>query len=343
MSLSEEEEEDSFMTDSESDDDDFEMDIPSEEIEQILSGGFQTPKGIANVYGTCFIDSVINSILNSSALVALYNSYLGSSITLEKVNDAFTQGMIDKEILSSLITKNCVFDYFNATYMLLLSIITKYHKNLTDEVMLYIRLYIMYLENYEEFTKKCKKCKQISDLEPTFKDCLVIHDFNFVQYFLYCTKHVTNSKCTGVNKDLLLYHFGIEMYNFSTNTKYIQHKLDASNEIDIYARCLYRITNAESKRKIIYDAILTKESDKYVLSDIVLDQYNESSVTPIHAMYYDIINHKLQNGMEVADAQIPDLIKLGYYPAILHYQLRKELSTEAIPSLIFQKKNDHDH
>ena len=309
------------------DDDDFDLDTDSESEEISLDSDFSPfMAGDHNLHGTCFIDSVLNSIANSDSLTAHFKSILPESkYSDELILRSFNEGIKERKIICGIINDKYKSDTnITLLYEILVSIFIRGMNKYDETTLIYVRLYLMYLENFYDFNEHYKtKTKFITLEEETFYELVRKTDYNFVQYFNYCQK-ASNPKFTGALNDDFLVRININMEISKISDIY--DKIKNNNVSDIYIKIIHYYLNKKLIKEAC-DACIKRYPCDYVCSDIILDKYEKGNVLPNHSVFYNINQGKLQDNSKITDTDINKLSQPSedgscYFPCILHFQLR---------------------
>ena len=301
-------------------------------IDELLSGGLRAPLKITNWFRTCFIDSVLNSIANSETLTKHFKDILPESkVSDEQIQNAFINGIPEKKIISSLIEKDMTTQNNKLTiYKILCSIFIRgIDNNYSKDVLIYITLYIMYLENSTRFNDEAGA--PIKEMDPTenFYTYVQNTDYNFVMYFIYCDKMIKkniNPAYTGVSNNLLITKLGLKHIFCICDYSEIQRQLNTNTDSDLFIETIYIPTvYDEIVVKAMFDICITKYKGKYRCTDIILDEYRKKSDISYHSVYYNIDKELLHNNSVITktskDIISKPLTNGNYYiPRILHFQ-----------------------
>ena len=212
--------------------------------ESLLIGGLRFPVSMNNLYRTCFIDSVLNSIANSETLTKHFKNILPESKVSDKeVITAFTYGLKDKQIISSLIDKNYTVKrntlglYHILCSLFLRGIDNNYDKN----ILHYMRLYIMYLERMGKFNSDHESKVKKMYLGKSFYDYVCAADYNFIVYFNYCKKLCVSGKesldYTGVINNNLITRLGLTHKTRELSS--VQNTLNGMHDTDVFIEIEY--------------------------------------------------------------------------------------------------------
>lgn len=298
-----------------------------------LDGAHRYPITIHNMYGTCFIDALLNSIANSEALVKQFKSVLpDSKVSDDQILYAFNDGMKTKRIVSSLINKKYTTDNTLRTlYDVLICAFIRGIDTYNDATMVYISLYMMYLANMFKFGKMYpSKTKSIS-VNDSLYDLVCKTDYNFIAYFNYCQKLMDLGKdndMAGVGDENLTKC--ILSSNYATcqcNKSKIQKELNSHDESDIFISVLYNIVDDRKRLDDMFDACIKRYNSKYLCTDIVFDLYKQDEYYPYHSVFFNVNQGKLHDDGKITEASINVLAKVNndgeyYVPSILHFQLK---------------------
>ena len=306
----------------------------STEFDETLIGSHRFPISLKNIYRTCFIDSVLNSIANCETLTKHFKDIL-PSITTKQIEQAFSiKSMKNKNILSSLISNN-----YNATnnlsrlYEILVALFIRSIDNSKDHILLYIRIYIMYLENMDGFNNGNKsKTKQLQR-NMKFYDYVCNTDYNFISYFNYCYEiqkdNYNNISYTGVLNNNLIRKLNLNYFIRKCDISEIQYVLNNNTTHDVFVEIIYDSTLFDLNYiEGMFRTCIKRYNGNYLCTDIIFDKYEQESYTPYHSVYYNINQSKLLDDGELIETDINRLSKPlddgdYYVPCILHFQLRQ--------------------
>lgn len=296
-----------------------------------MEGGHRFPLTIENIYGTCFIDSVLNSVANSDPLSNHFKSILPESeYSDETILEAFDEGMKHHRVVSAIVDdKYDVDDKITLLYEILVSIFIRGINKYDETTLICVRLYLMYLENFQAFNEHYRsKTKFITCEEESFHDLACKADYNFVQYFQYCQKALKRKnqdiKFTGVSSDKFLDRIQIEVFPSTLSTIYNKIRKIAGS--DIYIRILHDPSNKQIIPQV-FDACIKHYDCDYRCSDVVLDKYKKGELSPIHSVFYNLDHGKLHDNSKIIDIGLnrlaqPSEDRVYYFPSILHFQLK---------------------
>ena len=301
--------------------------------DSLLDGGLRYPISIINWFRTCFIDSVLNSIANSETLTNYFNSIISNNkFTDDQMINMFIIGMPRKAIISSLITKEYKSNNNKLElYKILCGIFIRgIDKQYSNEVMLYITLYIMYLENEYGFNKRYKSKTKILNPTDSFYDYVCNADYNFICYFNYCQKpkNKNNSEFTGVLNNMLIRKLGLKHIICECEDVKIQTELNNNNETDLFVEIIYTpVKYNESVVNDMFKTCIKTYEGKYRCTDMILDKYEKYADIAYHSVYYNIDKGLLHDDGKIMNVSIDILHKSledgDYYaPCILHFQLK---------------------
>lgn len=302
-------------------------------IDELLSGGLRAPLKITNWFRTCFIDSVLNSIANSETLSKYFKNILPENkVSDEQIQNAFLHGMPEKKIISSLIEKDMTTQNNKLTiYKILCSMFIRgIDNNYSKDVLIYITLYIMYLENSTGFNARSKAPIRKPNPNDRFYTYVQDTDHNFVMYFIYYDKTIKKDidpTYTGVPNNMLITKLGLKHITCICDYSEIQKQLDTNNDYsDIFIETIYIPTvYNETVVNAMFDICTSEYKGKYRCTDIILDEYEKDASVSYHSLYYNIDEHKLHNNSIITKTEINTLSKPltngNYYiPRILHFQ-----------------------
>ena len=311
----------------------FDSDISFDDIldESYLVGGLRAPLEITNWYRTCFIDSVLNSIANSDVLSKRFKNILPeNSVSNEQIQNAFLHGIPERKIISSLIEKDMTTQNNKLMmYKLLCSMFIRgIDNNYPKDVLIYITLYIMYLENSSRFNYESGAPVKKMDPTERFYTYMQNVDYNFVIYFVYCEKAIKriDPKYTGVLDNLLPTRLGLKQVICICDYSEIQLRLDTSVDSDVFIEMIcIPTTYDETIVKAMFDICTSRYEGNYRCTDIILDEYKKESDVSYHSVYYNIDENKLHDNSDITKTDINALSKPldngNYYvPRILHFQ-----------------------
>ena len=297
-----------------------------------LDGAHRYPITLYNMYGTCFIDSLLNSIANSEALVKRYTSILPESkVSDDRILYAFSDGMKTKNIVSSLIDKKYVTDNALRTlYDTLICIFIRGIDAYDNTTMIYISLYIMYLANMFKFGKRYPSKTKTISINDSLYELVCKTDYNFIAYFNYCQKLKDLGKdndIAGVDENLTKCVLSSNYATCQCNKAKIQKELDNHNESDVFISVLYNVIDDRKRLDEMFDACIKRYDSKYLCTDIIFDEYNHDDYYPHHSVFFNVNQGKLHDDGNITEASINTLTKTNdngeyYVPSILHFQLK---------------------
>ena len=288
------------------------------DLDAPLIGGLRAPSEIINWYRTCFIDSVLNAIANSDALVNHFKNILPTSkFSDNDIINAFLEGMPKKRVLSSLIDKDAhTSNNKLRLYEILGAMFIRGIDSYPKDVLLYITLYIMYLENSIQFNKKASNTVKEMDSRENLYTYACNADYNFVMYFRYCDKMIKQNdidpQYTGVQNNMLITKLGLNHKTSICDYSVIQKILDECADSDVFIETIYIPTRYN---KTVVQAMF----------DICMSKYVTDNDVSLHSVYYDVTDHLLHNDSVISKIDITTLSKQAqngkyYVPRILHYQ-----------------------
>ena len=300
------------------------------EFDDTLIGSHRFPVSMKNLYGTCFIDSLLNSIANSETLCNHFKNVL-PNITNNQIDYAFGEGMKKKKMISSLIDKE--FDTDNnisELYKILICIFIKEVNNCENNIISHIRLYLMYLENAGLFDAAyATKIKEVIGDEPFYEFVSKI-DYNYVLYYNYCkraftTNHTNNFAGIRYN-DMFGNILHLTYIVSRCKESDIQKILNNNSVADLFIKVLYNKYNKHTLKEM-FAACIKRYEGNYMCTDIIFDRYEDGKGFPFHSVYYNINQSKLLDDGELTEVAINNLNKPlddgdYYVPCILHFQLR---------------------
>lgn len=319
-----------------------------------LSGGYINPVAFNNYYGTCFIDSTLNSIINSDKLLETFWNELPECIKNNEfiykeglnidetitIDTVFYNGISNtNRILSCYDLKDTRNDYFETVYRVLLSIFVHSIGNSSEMLSVCIRVYLMFLENIPRISQCGLFTMKSMSLDMSFNEFLKNLDYNFCMYYAILYHNSRNQSaqneierfrtCTinysaGVPDHELLNHLGIGSYLSDYNENMIMNVLNnCSNTYDIFI-AMYGYVKHSNRKKAL-DECFKVNHPKYILTDMVLSKYSTnpdmSRYSPEHAIYYNIKDNIAQDNNKQYTLYIDD-IDNTYTASILHFQMR---------------------
>ena len=302
--------------------------------ESLLDGGLRFPIPTINKYRTCFIDSVLNSIANSDTLTKHFKNILPESkVSDEQIQNAFTNGLKNKTIISSLIEKN---DKPKNNRHRLYAILCCLFMRGTDDnkypkaVLQYIRLYLLYLERMSDFNFHFEQTKKMY-AGKSFYEYVCAADYNYILYFNYCRESYKLGKqpipYTGVFNNKLIRNLELCNKLCSCDCSEIQDTLNITNKSDVFIEIDNNMSCYDQNEQLNMFSTCTKPYDgKYRCTDIILDLYEKDNEDePCHSVYYNIDKGILHDDGELIKTDISNISKQFdngdyYVPCILHFQ-----------------------
>lgn len=308
------------------------LELESEFDEELLVGGLRFPIAMNNLYRTCFIDSVLNSVANSDALTEYFKNILPENKVSDKqIIYAFTNGLKSRQIVSSLMDKTYIVKR-NALglYRILCSLFIRGIDNKYDKNILHcMRLYIMYLERMSKFNADHESKVKKMYLGKSFYEYVCAADYNFIVYFNYCKKICASGKesldYTGVIDNNLITRLGLKHITRELNE--IQDVLNSIHTADLFIEIEYEAYYDKETAMNMCKECTKEYEGNYRCTDIIFDLYEKEETTPCHSVYYNIDEKVLHDDGEIIETDINNLYDLlddgNYYvPCILHFQLR---------------------
>lgn len=302
------------------------------DLDSQMTGGLRAPSEIINWYRTCFIDSVLNAIANSDTLVERFKNILPESkFSDDDIINAFLEGMPKKYVLASLIDKDMhVPNNKLKLYEILGAIFIRGIDSYPKDVLLYVTLYIMYLENSTQFNKRASNVVKEMDPRENFYTYVCNTDHNFVIYFRYCDKMIKRNdmdpQYTGVHNNMLITKLGLNHKTSICDYSEIQGILDKCINSDVFIEFIYVPTMYnETVIQAMFDICLSKYAGGYCCTDIIFDEYENDDDIAYHSIYYNVNESLLHNNSVISKIDITSLSKQlhngkYYVPRILHYQ-----------------------
>ena len=276
-----------------SSDDDFYEDI---------DGGLLESRDFLNVFGTCYIDCILNSIANSDALVRQLTNEIPAHLSITTISNAF-----DTPTPLCNINIKPTHDNYTSLSRLLVALYIYGMNDYDDITILTIRTYIMYVENMERFLQKYPKrdkLKPVSFDSPF--ETLANIDHNFNVYMLLCQR-AANKKHTiiasGVKDHRLLERIGIKTYCARCNVDDIANVLSTCDDHDVFVNMLSFRGNLFDQR---FDV---KTQNGYTLTDMMISRYSSNGNSFDHSMYYDFLKQTLQSDNTKTQMTIDDLVE----------------------------------
>lgn len=301
-----------------------------------LVGGTKFAVAFRNQYGTCVLDAILNSLRNSDYYEQKFINELDKNITLKRVKDAFSDVSIrDSTVMSKLIT---TFDnsdmrngYIRTLYKQLIGICLKFADNMTPDDSVYIRAYIMCLENQIKLMKRHPKTRKDDSGITSYSKYLKYMDDFFTTYMIKVSSDFqkkNDSDYTGCYAPNLLTN--IDGISISTTGLFenIQINLNAfvkpigKDCNDVYVMILNesygRTTEItpemfDNINKLYY--ALTRNYDGYVCTDSILYKFVYGENGSSHVVFYNMFmnqtqdNHNLKSDVNIMDFKIPDYIR----------------------------------
>ena len=304
----------------------------SEFDEALLMGGLRFPISMTNRYRTCFIDSVLNSIVNSDVLVERFKNIVPEkSVSDDQIEKAFTTGLKDKRIVSSIVeptrkAKNNRRELYAILCCIFMRGIDKYSKSMLQ----YIRTYILYLDKMNTFNPRFSNTKPVY-AGKSFYEYVCATDYNFIIYFNYCKEMYElgndNVEFTGVLDNRLIKNLGLLHVIRECTEDDIQTVLSKCTDSDMFIEIHSDIIQYD--KPIIKKMIATctkKHEGPYRCTDIIFDMYERNEDEPYHSVYYNLDEKVLHDDAKIISNVNTNVFESErndgdyYVPCIIHFQ-----------------------
>lgn len=246
-----------------------------------MKGGLAQEEGLPNLIGTCVIDAVCNSIMNSKSICELLSKDI--SYTPDKMTKILHDNQNYFKLLSNSKNIKKHFFYLMQEYVC----VSKSHVPERNKVLSEIRNRLLYLYNYSNDNIIITDIAQ--QLDDDYKECYEGANNSIIEQILGGAYY----RRIGIDENIDDSLHGTDMYiSFRTS--------------DILERAL-TIDNDEAENiTSLLNSILDIHGE-YICTDAIITQWAISDSKPKHVVYYNVLTETMQNDDAVYHIPINEL------------------------------------